>query len=352
MAGANKVTIHDVAKKAGVSISSVSRALGTHPHVSDTLRRRVESAADELGYQPDFLGHSLRSRNTHSVGFLVGSISNPVVADISSSASDVLSAHGYAMLLVCSQNRPEADVEYLRFLARRQVSGLIVSSAANEPEQARVLVDELRIPAVMLDRYRLDSHHASAVLSDHAGGMEAAVKHLVEQGHLHIALIGGREDFDPAQERLHGFRRALEAASVAPDPALICSWGMSADAGYTATRELLALPTPPTALIAGGNLILAGVLQALKEFAVTVGREVAVIGCDDTELTRLHEPPITVIARDLAMLGTSAANLLIETIATGIGRDISLPVKLTIRQSSSLPYRRFDGRRQSSATPT
>lgn len=186
-----KVTIREVAQQAGVAISSVSRVLTNHPHVSDELRMRVEAAAEELGYRTNYVAHSLRRGNTLSVGFLVGNIANPVIADISAGVSDVLASHGYATILVCSQNEPGADIDYLHFLVQRQVSGLIISSAAHGPDdRLRALVSELDLPAVMLDRERPDGKHVSAVLSDHVQGMKEAVLHLIEQGHRRIALIG------------------------------------------------------------------------------------------------------------------------------------------------------------------
>lgn len=119
------------------------------------------------------------------------------------------------------------------------------------------------------------------------------------------------------------------------DPGLVRSVGMSKTVGYTETRWLLASSHPPTALIAGGNLILAGVLQALQELRVVVGRDLALVGCDDTELTRLYGPPISVITRDLALMGETTAHLLLEMIANRGGRSIVLPTQFVIRDSSA-----------------
>jgi LacI family transcriptional regulator len=133
--------------------------------------------------------------------------------------------------------------------------------------------------------------------------------------------------------RLTGYRRGVEAAGLRFDPALVRSWGMGRDAGYAATRDVLAA-AQPSALIAGGNLILAGVLQALKEMRITVGRELALVGCDDTDLTRLHTPSITVIARDLAAVGRVAAATLLATVDQGDAQTITLPTRLEVRESS------------------
>lgn len=341
----DKITIREVAKHAGVSISSVSRALSDHPHVSDELRARVQASALALGYQPDFLAHSLRSGRTQSVGFIVGTISNPIMADISASLGNVLAEHGYALMLLSSQNRPEMDVSYLQFLARRQASGLIISTATSGTGHIDDLLAQLEIPTVMLDRERLPGNHISSVQSDHRSAMQAAVLHLASQGHHRIALIGGKDIF-PARARLAGFYDGFQQAGIEAEPSLVRSSGMSKAVGYNETLSLMAAANRPTALIAGGNLILAGVLQALQELKIAVGRDLALIGCDDTELTRLYSPAITVIARDLALIGETAARLLLETIqnedekqdGSGLsdtaGKTVILPTQLVIRESS------------------
>lgn len=330
-----KITIKDVAKYAGVSISSVSRTLSNHPNVSQTLRSRVEDAVVALGYQPDFLAHSLRRGTTQSVGFLVGSISNPVMADISAAAADVLAEQGNAMILVCSQNEPEADEAYLHFLGQRQVSGLIISSAADGPDKTAPIIAKMGIPTVMLDRDVPDLHHVSAVQSDHVGGMRMAVEHLLHLEHRRIAMIGAKEFLFPGHRRLEGFRLAYVDANLDFDPSLVRPIGFAAHRAYTETRKLLARSDPPTALIAAGNTILIGVLQALQELNVQIGQDLALVGCDDTSLTRLYNPRITVIARDLSLLGRAAASLLLNTIENGTHETVILPTKLVVRESSS-----------------
>lgn len=334
MTATKKVTIHDVAEQAGVSISSVSRALSNHPHVSSGMRTKVKAAVEALNYQPDFIGHSLRRGKTNSVGFLVGNLSNPVVADISNGAAKVLNAYHYGMSLVCSQNDPEQDKDYLQFLSRRQVDGLLISSAANEPDLATPMVEQLRLPTVMLDRALPPFNHISAVQSDHVSGMQAAVAHLLEQGHRRIALIGGHKSFYPAQQRLLGFKAAFEEVGLTINPQLMHAVGMEIMTAHTTTLSLFALPQPPTALIAGGNTILVGILQALQESKIQVGHDIALIGCDDTALAQLYTPAITVIARDLRLLGETAANLLINTMEKRESKRVVLPTRLLIRESS------------------
>jgi LacI family transcriptional regulator len=332
---ARKVNIQDVARYAGVSVSSVSRALNNYPHVSDVLKQRVEAAARELGYQPDFLAHSLRRGTTHSIGFLVGTIANPVVSTIYEGAAQVLAANGYAMTLVSSQNQSHLDNAYLRFLAGRQVNGVIVSSAADRTDEVSALITELGIPTVMLDRPPPAGDHVHAVQSDHITGMRAAVQYLAENGHREIGFIGGLEHFYPTQQRLIGYKLGLEAAGIAFDPKLVHFASFTETDAYAEALVLLSRPQLPTALIAAGNIILIGILMALQERGIEVGRDLALVGTDDIPLTRLHKPAITVVARDLNLLGKTAARLLIQGMKGEAERVIMLPTQLMVRESSN-----------------
>jgi LacI family transcriptional regulator len=329
-----KISIADVANLAGVSVSSVSRALSGHPHVSRALRDRVEAAVRETGYHPHPLAQGLRTGSTRSVGFLVGLISNPSVAAIYTSAVGVLASRGYATLLVTSQNDPHLDVLYLQFLAERQVDGLIVSTAAGGPDQASSAIMRLGIPTVMLDRAVLPAKHVSAVQSDHVGGMRAAVGHLATQGHRRIALISAPDYFYLGRERTNAFRTAMKDAGLAIEPELLRSATMHESAAYAETVSLLRLPQPPTAIIAGGNILLTGVLQAMRQQGVAIGRDIALIGADDIDLARLYNPSITVISRDLVRVGESAAHLLLEAMSNNGGNVVTIPTRLIVRESS------------------
>ena len=174
----------------------------------------MQAAALELDYQPAFLAHGLRRGETNSVGFLVGTIANPVISTIFEAASEALSTGGYAVTLVSSRNQADLDVACLRLLARRQVSGLIVSSAAESPEPARRYLAELGIPTVMLDRDAAAGEHSCAVQSDHGSSMRRAVAHLYRRGHRDIAFIGGPAGFYPTRQRFLAYSAALDDAGL------------------------------------------------------------------------------------------------------------------------------------------
>ena len=337
-----RVTIREVAQQAEVSVGSVSRALNDYPHVSAELRSRVLEAANELGYQPAFLADGLRRGQTKSIGFLVGTIANPVISTIYEAASEALAAKGYAITLVSSRNQADLDVASLRLLAGRQVSGLIVSSAAESPEPSRRLLEELGIPTVMLDRESAAGDKIFSVQSDHGSSLRAAVAHLAAQGHRAIAFIGGPENFYPTRQRYCAYEAALRAHRL-PLRREHTRFAAFTEADALAEALLLLRGEPrPSALIVAGNIILIGALMALHDLGLIVGRDIALIACDDIHLTRLYRPPITAIRRDLDLLGTTAARLLLQGIEDRQIQTqsvIKLPTRLVIRESSGYIHR-------------
>ena len=272
------------------------------------------------------------------VGFLVGNMANPVLAEMFEATTGVLSSQGYATILVCSQNDPQQDAFYLRFLADRQVDGLLVSSAANGPDQASPIITELGIPTVMLDRDLPSGRHVSAVQSDHMSGMRAAISHLHQMGHRRIAYVGGPEYVRVFRERWRAFEAGMRDAGSPAEPEFVRCVPLYADEGERAAHELMSEEDPPTAIIAGGNVLVTGVLRALRARRVAVGRDLALIGADDIESTRLVSPAVTVIGRDMSLLGRTAARLLLDMIGGEAGRQVvSLPTWLVVRESSLCP---------------
>jgi len=332
-ARANPHTIYEVARLAGVSASSVSRALNGHPNVSTRLRQRVEEAVRALEYRPNPAAQTVRGGSTRLIGFLLDNMVNgPIYASI----DHALRKHDYSMLLTNAESEPTDGSAYLQLMAGRRVDGLLIDSGVAEREQVIDDLVRLQIPAVLFDHdLPADAPHLSVVQSDLAGGMRAAVAHLVAAGHRRIALIGGPEWWWPARERRRAYLEGLRAANLTPEPTLIRSVAMSAERAHDEVVALLHHSHPPTALIVGGNILLLGVLRALQEQGRSVGRDLALVGADDLDLTQLYSPPITVIARDLTLRGEVAVQLLLETIRQQRGRAVTLPTTLIVRESSA-----------------
>jgi LacI family transcriptional regulator len=177
--------------------------------------------------------------------------------------------------------------------------------------------------------------HVSAALSDFARGTRAAVAHLTALGHRRIALIGGPTSWRPGRQRLQGYLDGLAAAQVRPEPGLIHQSASSEVSGYMEATMLLSSPNPPTAIVNGANFVLPGVLRAIREQGRKVGRDLALVACDDLDICQAYDPPITVVARNLPMVGQMLAHLLFKTIEHGGGQVATLPTQLIVRESSS-----------------
>ena len=309
----HRTSVKEVAERAGVAISSVSRVLSDQADVSAAMRERVLAAVHELGYEPDFLAQSLRRGSTRSVGFVVGDITNPVMANLALGAEDVLRAAGYSMLLMNSGGEPDLDEAHIRFFLSRRVDGMLLSLASEKRRATLDLLAQAQVPVVVLDREVPPKIGANAVLSDHRSGMRAAVEHLIDLGHRRIALITASLEWRAGRERVAGMRDAVEARGIA-DETVSLPGSLLAEHGDAATNDLFARPVPPTAVIAGGNQLLIGTLRALTRLGLRVGEDVALVTCDDFPLSELYRPPIATIGRDTVGMGRTAAELLVSRI--------------------------------------
>ena len=328
--------MREVADYAGVAMSSVSRVLSNHPDVSPEMRERVERAVEQLGYQPDMLAQSLRRRTTNTVGFVVGDISNPLLATIALGAETALRMAGNSMLLTNSENRPDLDAAHVRLLTQRRVDGLLLSLAAEDDADTIALLRRAEIPIVLIDRELPPVVEASAVLSDHRGGMRDAVGHLLDLGHRRIGLIlGHRLRF--SRERLLGLRDAYAERGL-PDESLVLEGTLAETHGREATARMLQDASPVTAIVVGGNQLLIGTLSELRDRGLQVGEDISLVSCDAISVTEFFSPPIAVVRRDNEAIGQQAAELLLEQIRDEQApRQITLPTEFVARDSCRPP---------------
>ena len=325
---------------AGVAISSVSRVLSSHPDVSPDMRARVLTAVERLGYEPDFLAQSLRRGRTLSVGFVVGDIKNPVMAELASGAEAVLRAAGYSMILMNSGGDPAIDERNIRFFQSRRADGLLLSLASEKRRDTLQVLSAMTTPIVVLDREIPQSVGVNAVLSDHRSGMRSAVEHLLDLGHRRIALIGPSLEMRAGRERLAGMRAAIAARRIR-DETIPRPGSLLAEHGEAVTNELFSLAKPPTAVIAAGNQLLVGTLRAMKARGIRVGVDVALVACDEFPLTELHSPPIATISRDIVGMGRTAAQLLLARLQQPQEpATVILPTTYKPRASACPPPRR------------
>lgn len=327
------VTAKDVAARAGVAVSSVSRVFTGHEDVSESMRLRVQRAAEELDYRPNLLARGLRRGETGTVGIMVRDISNPLFADIIKGAEARLQAAGFAALLANAAGGKLSDAEYIELLTERQVDGLIVSLRSETDEDTLRALEIASVPIVLLDR-EVVGVELPAVLCDHFTGMYDGVDHLLQLGHRRIAMIAGSSGIRATRERIRGYREAHMAHDIEPDPELIRQGSYGQTFGHEQSVELLT-QARPTAIIAGGIELTLGALRAIHEAGLRVGEDLSFIACDDVPWLGISSPPVSVVTRSADRIGQTAANLLIEILSED-RRARVVPIATTyIRRSSA-----------------
>jgi LacI family transcriptional regulator len=330
-----QATIREVATRAGVSVATVSRVLNGYPFVSEDARRRVVDAVDEFEYRPDVAARSMRTGTTRAVGLVVSDFSNPLFSTIAKGADTVLDPKGYSLVLANSMSDHVRESEAIAALRQRRVDGLLVAVA---DEGAPGLADRLGAFAasVLIDR-EVPGSNADTVCSDHAAGMGQALAHLARLGHRRVALVAGGERQLGSRARIESFLAERPRLGLDEDERLLVTGELSPETGYFATIGLLALEKPPTALVAGNNQLVVGAVSALRDRGLRVPDDLSLVGCDDTDLTSLHDPPIDIVGRDLLELGRTAAELLLDRLLdpAAPSRRVTLPTTFVPRGSSA-----------------
>lgn len=315
--------------------SSVSRVLSGHPDVSPVMRNRVLDAVSALGYEPDMLAQSLRRGATMSIGFVVSDISNPLFAEIALAAETRLQERNYSLLIANAIRDPAKEADLIRMLSRRRVDGMLISISDETHPAILEAVGSLQLPIVLVDRELPDV--PSAVLADHARGISEAAAHLISLGHRRIALINGSAKVRPSRERQQALRRACRGTGVT---AIVRHGEFDPEHGGKSTVELLAGREPPTAIIAGSNQILVGVLRAIHELGVQIPRDLSLVTCDDLTLAEFLTPALATISRDTAAAGRAAAAVLVDLIDDRSPRVEVLPTGFRPAGSCAPPPRR------------
>ena len=304
-------TIRDVARQAEVSIASVSRVVNGGAGVGPEVTRRVQLAVAELGFQPSGVARSLKTARTHILACVIPDISNPFFPELVRGVEDAGRARGYATLLCNTDDDPDKEADYLRLLDRRRVDGLILIPSRDEaPPPPLLHLMGRGTPVVVADR-RLDGFAGDVVLVDNQIGARLAARHLLDLGHRRIGIVNRALDTSTARERQAGFRHELEAAGCF-DEALVRFGSYTLESGGAMATELLGAGAPPSAILAGNDLLAIGALQAAAEMGLRVPQDLAVVGFDGILLSRIVVPRLTTVAQPIYELGRLAAELVLR----------------------------------------
>ncbi len=309
----NKVTIGDVAKRAGVSKSTVSQYLNERfDYMGEETRSRIKKAISELNYQPNVVARSLKKKNTSTIGVIVANILHNFSTQVIRAIEDVCSDEGVSTIVCNADDDPQKEKKYIETLLAKQVDGLIVFPTSGNSEIYQRLIDA-NFPIVFMDRL-VDGLTMDTVLLDNEKASRLAIDHLVEGGYERIAIITSSliENVTPRIERIQGYRKALEVHSLPVREEYIR--GMEIQELQQGLDELFSLEEPPQAIITGNDLTLMEFLKFVTENELQIGRDVGLVTIDEVSFAPIHSPTLTTVAQPTFEMGTKAANLLLNKV--------------------------------------
>jgi len=333
------VSIRDVAKRAGVSVGTVSNVLSESASVSAERRARVLAAIETLDYHPNYIARSLKARSTKTLGLIISDITNPFFPLVVRGAEDCAFSHGYLLITFNTDDQIEREKQVLSVLRSRRVDGVLLVVAPSpdgDVSHIRKTV-ECGIPIVCLDRIppgmALDS-----VSVDNVAGAQLCVRHMVGRGHRRIGIITGKLTLQTARDRLEGYLAALREAGIEPEPDLILEGNFRQDTGYRLGKDLLLLHNRPTALFVCNGMMTVGVIQALEETGFRCPADVAVASFDDLPFSDAFQPHLTSVDQPAYRMGYEGAQLLVGRLQGKIKSRkrvaVRLALELKIRNST------------------
>lgn len=335
------VSIKDIAKVAGVSHSTVSRALSDSPLVNAETKARIQSLAREMGYSPDARARSLVMGQTRTVGVVVTTITDPFVAEVVQGIESAAHDQGYNVLLCSSNAKPEREIAAVEMLRSKRVDGVIVTSSRVGALYLEHL-QRIGVPIVLINSHRENGgRYTYSVSVDNQHGGHLATSHLIRLGHRRIAYLSRPSDYRSNLERQAGYRQALAEAGIPFDPALVVPGSGRVDAGERALPLLMELEELPSAVFCYNDLTAVGLLRAAREAGLSIPGDLAVVGFDDILLASYVSPPLTTISQPKAHMGRLALEMALTLMATedpiqeGIS-DIVVQGQLIVRESSHI----------------
>lgn len=331
------VKMEDVARLAKVSTSTVSHVLNGTRQVSAQTVAAVEQAVQALGYIPNTLARSLARSRTNTIGVAISALSNHYFSETVHAIETECARHGIMMLFVDTHDDPEQELRVVKALHHRRVDGILLAPSMDTQQLALSYLQNNAIPAVLVDR--LAAQGFSQVGVENRESTRALIAHLIGHGHQRIGMVAGAAGLSTTEERIDGYRAALADAGLPWDDALLVDGESRSESARIATHRLLLLKQPPTAIMAGNNLMTIGAMHALREANLGVPEQMALVGFDDFDWADFFLPRLSVIAQPVKELGVQAVTLLLNCIDNPEGprQTVRLAPTLRIRHSCGCP---------------
>ncbi|WP_218131871.1 LacI family DNA-binding transcriptional regulator [Thalassobacillus cyri] len=331
------VTIKDVARKANVSISTVSRVLNNSGYTSASVKEKVNKAVDELKFQKNMVATAMIKKQTSTFGLIIPDIKNIFYGELTRAIEDKAHQHGFNVILCNTDNNLEKEKEYLNFLLRKGIDGIIFSTPEiNDRNIREVMKSRPDLPMVILGS-KVQNVRLDEVLVDNVDGGYTATEHLIDLGHERIGYIGGQPDSYATVERLKGFKAAMEERALPLDKNHIKLDEFKIHSGYEKGKEILAENDRPTAIFAGNDAIAVGVYKAARELGIRIPEDLSVIGFDDSQFAEIVDPGLTTIRTPIAEMGEKTVELAVQIIKENknFKESIMFPPTLVERASTA-----------------
>lgn len=344
------VTIDDVARRAGLSVATVSRVMHDNPRVSPQARQRVNEAIDALGYTPNALARGLAMRSTQTIGVLVSSIADPFWAEVTRGIEDYAHQAGYGVLIASSYEDATREQNSMKLFRHKRVDGIVVGASSSGPS-ALNSARAHHLPVVFINSEHIDpddavaaeptsvteaDHPSAYLVADDTHGALLLVEHLLALGHTRVAYIGatGRAS---SVRRLHGYRQALQQAGLALDETLVVLTGEGANDGELGAFRLLTRDSRPTALFCYDDMTALGALRAARALQLHTPTDVSIVGFDDIPIAAYLDPPLTTVRQPMYEMGQQAMTMLVALLRGADPlRYVTMPGELVTRSSSGL----------------
>jgi LacI family transcriptional regulator len=328
----HKAKLIDVAREAGVSPATVSRAISQPELLSPETLRRVRESANKLGYSPDAAARALASGRSMTIGAVIPTLDNAIFSRALQAMQVTLAAQGYQLLVASHDYNPIAEAGAVRTLISQGVDGLILVGAERAPE-TNELLQASRLPLVLT--WKSGSETPSVTVDNEAAGALAA-RHLLDLGHRRIGVITGKLEFNDRQKaRLHGVRAALESVGIGLPISLVSEQATTLAGGRSGCSKLMELADRPTAIIGGIDLIAIGSIIEAQARGLSVPKDISIVGIDDLDMSAHVAPSLTTVHVPTAQIGTEAASKLVAILQDkGHEKSTKLPIELVVRKST------------------